>query len=456
MTDDDGRQVRVQRALEHGRRLFDRGVQEFGGVVSRGVRAVSASSGSSASRPPKDGRAGAQRPDVNAIAADPTAYFNEQRRREAEELGHANILITGQTGVGKSTLVNAVFRAELAKEGVGRPVTQRVQRHDAPGVPVTIFDTPGIELGDAKDAVIADFKTTIASSRRGAAENFIHLTWYCVDAGQTRIQSYDVDVIKALADEVPVILVLTQCVDDERVSALEAAIAAEDLPIQGVPVRTLAKARRIGEQTIEPTGLEELVARTEQILPKAVKGAFVNAQGVVIGLKVKYARAVVAASAAAAGAVGAAPIPVSDAVVLMPVQIGMLGGITAVFGIEMSTQTATRLVVGLVGEGGVTQVGRQMAAGLLKVIPGVSFVNAGVASALTAALGEAHIQLCSEMLRRQGAGRPMPDTEMLAFLLDAYARTVQRVRKPQFQAPSKRSRPSGERAGRPDVRRRHL
>jgi uncharacterized protein (DUF697 family)/GTPase SAR1 family protein len=428
MTDDDSRQERVQRALGQGRRLWDRGVHELGGVVSRGVRAVTAASGGSAQRPSEGERSGAGQSNVDAVAADPASYFSEQRQREAEELGHANILITGQTGVGKSTLVNAIFRAELAKEGVGRPVTERVQRHDASGVPVTVFDTPGIELGDAKDAVIADFKNTITASRRDAAENFIHLAWYCVDAGQTRIQGYDVDVITALADEVPVILVLTQCLDEDRVSALEAAIAAEELPIQGVPVRTLAKARRIGEQTIEPTGLEELVWRTEQILPKAVKGAFVNAQGVVIGLKVKYARAVVAASAAAAGAVGAAPIPVSDAVILMPVQVGMLGGITAVFGIEMSAQTATRLVVGLVGEGGVTQVGRQMAAGLLKLIPGVSVVNAGVASALTAALGEAHIQLCSEMLRRQGAGRPMPDAEMLGFLLDAYEKTFRRSR----------------------------
>jgi uncharacterized protein (DUF697 family) len=106
----------------------------------------------------------------------------------------------------------------------------------------------------------------------------------------------------------------------------------------------------------------------------------------------------------------------------------MLGGVTAVFGIEMSAQTATRLVVGLVGEGGVSQVGRQMAAGLLKVIPGVSFVNAGVASALTAALGEAYIQLCREMLRRQAAGLAMPDAEMLAFLLDAYQKTFRRSR----------------------------
>jgi uncharacterized protein (DUF697 family)/GTPase SAR1 family protein len=428
MTDHDSPQERVQRTLDQGRRLWDRGVQELGGVVSRGVRAVTPSPGPSVSRPSESDRTDAGQPDVDAVAADPASYFNEQRQREAEELGHANILITGQTGVGKSTLVNAVFRAELAEEGIGRPVTQRVQRHDAPGVPVTIFDTPGIELGDAQDAVLADFKSTIKASRRGAAEGFIHLAWYCVDAGQTRIQGYDVEVIRALAEEVPVILVLTQCVDEDRVVALEAAIAAEALPIQGAPVRTLAKARRIGEQTIEPVGLEELVRRTEQILPKAVKGAFVNAQGVVISLKVKYARAVVAASAAAAGAVGAAPIPVSDAIILMPVQIGMLGGITAVFGIEMSAQTTTRLVVGLVGEGGVSQVGRQMAAGLLKVIPGVSVVNAGVASALTAALGEAYIQLCSEMLRRQGAGRPMPDAEMLAFLLDAYEKTFRGAR----------------------------
>jgi uncharacterized protein (DUF697 family)/GTPase SAR1 family protein len=435
MSDDDSRQERVQRTLAQGRRLWGRGVQELSDVVSRGVRVVVDGPGANASRSSKGQRVGAGRPDVDAVAADPTSYFDQQRQREAEELGHANILITGQTGVGKSTLVNAVFRAELAEEGVGRPVTQRVQRHDAPGVPVTIFDTPGIELGDAENAVIGDFKRTIAASRRGQAGSFIHIAWYCIDAGQTRIQGYDIDVVRALADEVPVILVLTQCIDEERVGALEQAIAAEQLPIQGTPVRTLAKARQVGGHTIEPTGLEGLVQRTEEILPKAVKGAFVNAQGVVISLKAKYARAVVTASAATAGAIGAAPIPVSDAVILMPVQIGMLGGITAVFGIEMSPQTTTRLVVGLVGEGGVTQVGRQMAAGLLKVIPGVSVVNAGVASALTAALGEAHIQLCSEILRRQASGRPMPDAEMLAFLLEAYGKTFRRSRRRRGSGP---------------------
>ena len=191
-------------------------------------------------------------------------------------------------------------------------------------------------------------------------------------------------------------------------------------------MRTLARARLVAGQTLPPEGLEELVERTTDILPEAVKRAFVNAQGVVIRLKAKQARAIVGASSIAAAGVGAAPIPVPDAAVLMPVQLGMLGGITAVFGIDMSNEGAVNLIRGLVGSGGVAVAGRQIAATLLKVVPGVNLINAAVAAALTAALGEAYIQLCSEMLRRQAAGKPMPEAEMLPFLLDAYQKAFKK------------------------------
>ena len=157
-----------------------------------------------------------------------------------------------------------------------------------------------------------------------------------MSAETPRVQDYDVDVIKALTAEVPVLLVLTQCVDDERAEALETAIAAENLPIHGPPLRTLARERRVAGHTIPPKGLEELVERTHEILPEGVRRAFTNAQGVVIRLKVRHARAVVGAAGAAAGTVGAAPIPVSDAVVLMPIQVGMLAGISAIFGINVT------------------------------------------------------------------------------------------------------------------------
>ncbi len=62
------------------------------------------------------------------------------------ELGHCNILVIGKSGVGKSTLVNAVFRDELARTGVGSPVTRHIRQYSKPGCPITIYDTPGMEL----------------------------------------------------------------------------------------------------------------------------------------------------------------------------------------------------------------------------------------------------------------------------------------------------------------------
>jgi uncharacterized protein (DUF697 family)/GTP-binding protein EngB required for normal cell division len=418
------RRERFDRMMRQSRSWLQQGAKDVGDIVSRGVQDLA-----DRTRRGSGDRSSSKRegePTVEEVAADPAAYFSEAQQREMAKLGHANILISGQTGVGKSTLINAVFRVPIADEGIGKPVTKHVQRYDVPGVPVTMFDTPGIELGQAKNDVIREYKKSITDSRKGPPDGLIHAAWYCVDAGQARIQDYDIDIVRALADEVPVILVLTQCIDDDRATALEAVIAQENLPIEGSPVHTLARERRLAGKALPPKGLEELVERTNDILPEAVKRAFVNAQGVVIRLKVNQGRVIVGAATVTAGGIGATPIPVPDAAVLLPVQLGMLGSITAVFGLDMSNEGAVSLIRGLVGGGGVAVAGRQIAASLLKVIPGVNFINAAVAAALTGALGEAYIQLCSEMLRRQAAGKPMPEAEMLPFLLDAYQRAFKK------------------------------
>ncbi len=355
--------------------------------------------------------------------ADPAAYFNGDYERQVQQLGLANILISGQTGVGKSTLINSVFRARLAAEGVGKPVTEHVRRYQVDGVPVTIYDTPGIELGQSKREVIREYKKTIKDSLNRPLDEHVHIGWYCMSAETPRIQDYDVDVIRALAEEVPVLLVLTQCVDDERAEDLETAIAAENLPIHGAPLRTLARERTVAGHTIPPRGLEELVERTHEILPEGVRRAFTNAQGVVIRLKVRHARAIVGAAGATAGTVGAVPIPISDAIVLMPIQIGMLAGITAIFGVDVTRGRIAELIRGLAKTGGTEWAGKAVVQALLKVVPGTELINAAVATAITLALGEAHIQLCKELLHRQSSDRPMTDADMLSFLLDAYQRT---------------------------------
>ena len=57
-----------------------------------------------------------------------TDWFRDSFRTEYEKqnaaLGRFNLAIFGKTGVGKSTLINAIFGEEVARTGIGEPVTQ--------------------------------------------------------------------------------------------------------------------------------------------------------------------------------------------------------------------------------------------------------------------------------------------------------------------------------------------
>ena len=424
MTDSDNRK-RVERAFDEGRERVERTAEDIADRLGRAwqsVRGRVRDDGATAETP-----AGGTVLDDAELNSD--ELFSRERQREIERLGHANILIIGQTGVGKSTLINAVFRKPLARAETGRPVTKVIQRFEDPSVPVTLYDTKGVELGDSKKSVIRDFKKTIAKSRKAVVEDHIHLLWYCMDAGQTRVQDYDIEIIRELAEEVPVILVFTQTIDEQRADALEATIRDVELPIEGGrAVRTLAEPRRIGRQTLRPRGLEELVRLTNDLLPEAVRRAFTNAQGVVISLKVDQSRAVVVGASAAAAAAAAAPIPGSDAVVLKPIQLGMLAGITAIFGVELTNEQVMSLLKSVIGQGGMEKVGKRLVKEVAKHVPGGNVVNATVAAALTGALGEAYIRVCSEMLRRKAAGKPMPEAEMLKHFVDAYESILRKPR----------------------------
>ncbi len=60
-----------------------------------------------------------------------------------------NIMVTGATGCGKSSTINALFETEVAKVGVGvEPKTMEIEKYVLDNL--ILWDTPG--LGDGKDA----------------------------------------------------------------------------------------------------------------------------------------------------------------------------------------------------------------------------------------------------------------------------------------------------------------
>lgn len=80
------------------------------------------------------------------------ANISKILEEENNKLKPVNLVITGKTGTGKSTLINAVFREEMAQVGTGRPVTQHTKLYQKDNIPLRIYDTKGLELGQSVQA----------------------------------------------------------------------------------------------------------------------------------------------------------------------------------------------------------------------------------------------------------------------------------------------------------------
>lgn len=229
-------------------------------------------------------------------ADDPFQQFKDRYESELSKLGTFNLAVVGATGAGKSTLINSIFRANVAAVGNGRPVTPHVTKLERSGVPLAIYDTKGVELGDAADAVIAEFREIIAERRRLGVQEQIHAVWYCIRSHDKRIEDFQIALIRAFVDEqLPVMVVLTQCLGPEDAEALEfaAVIAQQGLPTSPgpAPFLTLAQPRKItAELTLPSFGLQELLDATFDVVPAAARDALINTQRIDLERKTKRAR----------------------------------------------------------------------------------------------------------------------------------------------------------------------
>ena len=191
-----------------------------------------------------------------------------------DKLAQLNVLIIGKTGVGKSTLVNSIFGESITEEGLGKPVTQKIHKIEKMGMPISIYDTPGLELGgnNSADNLLKEMvKLVRTCNTSGDQSQMIHCVCYCINTLLSKIEPAELEFLKNFIEKtkkynIPIIVVLTQALQKNCVTELKREIEQEKLSIvQVIPV--LAKDYHVdGQGIIKAFGVDKLIDHSGKAL----------------------------------------------------------------------------------------------------------------------------------------------------------------------------------------------
>ena len=206
---------------------------------------------------------------------------------------HFNTLLIGQTGVGKSTLINGIFdfkENEGAKTGEGKPITENFDEYISNKRKcLRIIDSKGIEKGENNiNKVFNSTKELIEKkAREGDPDKLIHCIWYCFKSSNLRFEDIEKNTLSLLMNQyddnnLPIIIVITQNYDDKETEIMTKYITEEfkflnrDITIIPVTAKEKIMEKKKNKFIIEKDGIEELLKISYEKSQKAIYPAILK------------------------------------------------------------------------------------------------------------------------------------------------------------------------------------
>ncbi len=318
-----------------------------------------------------------------------------------------NVLVLGNSGVGKSTLINAILGEEVAYTSYGTAGTTNeikiygTNSGDEGKVPFCLIDTMGFEPDPSKAKhAIKLVNDWMKEAKKEDNEKTIDLVWFCVDGCAAKLFLSSIECLaKAIKPwgDVPILVAITKSYSEpdqaKNIEMVYNAFAKQTFHpcnLRGVfPV--VASTFALNESSFAPpSGLSALVDKTIELLPTGKKNAEAVINNFRLNRKKFLSQSIIAASVASAVTVCALPLPVVDALPLTAIERTEIAALARIYDIEKETSlgSLTKLVL----ECGAVTGAAKTVLSALKAIPGLNLaaavLNSIVAGAIVIALGE--------------------------------------------------------------------
>lgn len=316
-----------------------------------------------------------------------------------------NVLVIGNSGVGKSTLINAVLGEKKARADWGlKGTTDRLEVYESEAIPFRLIDSVGFEPNfiRARRAVNLVKKWSKQSAKDGKVSNPISVIWFCIDGCAAKLFPETIaNLLKATAmwETVPVIAVVTKSYSlpdrAKNIEMINNAFAAQK------HARNLRKVIPVVAETFilnesafaPPEGIAELINATNELMPEGIKAGTRDINKFILNRKRALAQGLIGAATVAGVTVGAVPIPLADAAILSPLEVGEINAIARIYEIQKNEESSQ--FMNSIVEVGTVSLAAKTAISVLKAIPGInvaaSVVNAVIAGSIVAAIGEGSV-----------------------------------------------------------------
>ncbi len=298
-----------------------------------------------------------------------------------------NILVCGKTGVGKTSLIQAVTHRGVVPDsaiGDGQATTLGFEVYETDAA--NFIDSEGMNPGTQSVDDYADFILDEMMNRLETEEsgNLIHNVWYCIDGSGARVQDTDAKLIKTFRKNMLLVVTKSELMRKEQIEDMMAEL-----------LKLLPREQIVLVSAENKTGLAQLVAKARAMSMDAMSAAEDEIEAFQDRWQEYYdsmlddwresvadeADSYINWAAGRAAAIAIVPLPLVDVIPLIANETYMIYRLAEVYGIPVD-DTIITMILGCAGG----SIAGKLVASLLPIlkIPIAAGITYGVGKAAKA------------------------------------------------------------------------